>query len=163
MEYIDNTQIRARPLYRGLMRSFIVAGAFAAIAAALLLMNVYYIDTIDKRQVKQLQELQLHYESQPQSDAIARRIRAFDARIRRDALRRQHFGQVGAVYCIVGIVAAFACFLIAKMMLQPEPAIPKQPVCAGEFLVWAKQTRIAVATAAAAIAAAGLFFVLHQS
>jgi hypothetical protein len=163
MAYIDNTQIMARPLYRGLMRCFIVAGVFAVIAAALLLVNAYYIETIDGQRVKQLQELQLQYDAQPQSDALAKKIRAFDARIRRDALRRQGFGQVGAVYFIVGIVSAFTCLLITRMMLQPEPIIPKQPICAGEFIVWAKQTRITVAAVAAVIAAVGLFFVFYNS
>ena len=162
MDYIDNTQIRARPLYRGLIRCFVAAGAFAVMTAALLLVNVYYSEKIDTQNVKQLQKMQRQYDSRPYSEALAGKIRAFDARIRRDALRRRGFGQVGAVYCIVGLVTAVGCFLIARMMLRPEPTIPKQPICAGEFLQWAKQTRIAIAITAAIIAAVGLFFVLRK-
>jgi len=163
MAYIDNAQIKARPLYRGLMRCSAAAGLFAAVAGALLLISAFHGDRIEAQNVKQLRKIQRQYDALPHSDAAAGKIRALDVVIRREALRRQGFSRLMAIYCIVALVTSVGCLLIAKMMMLPEPAIPKQPICAGEFIQWAKLTRMAITVAAVVLAALGLFFAFHTS
>jgi hypothetical protein len=99
------------------------------------------------------------YEARPHKDALAQKIRVLDVQIRRDELGRQRFGQTGKVYFAAGILTAVVCLLVAKMLLRPEPVIPKKPLCAGDFSGNARNTRIAVAAVAAVIAASGLVFV----
>jgi hypothetical protein len=86
MEYIDNIEIKSRPLYQGLMGAATVAVVFAAIAAALLVMNAYAIEKIMPQKARQLSEMQKQFDLCPNDEVLAGQIRLLDAQIRRDEL-----------------------------------------------------------------------------
>jgi outer membrane protein assembly factor BamB len=163
MDYIDNTEIKSRPLYQGLMGAATVAAVFAVIAAALLAVNAYSIETAAPQKAGQLSAMEKQFDVQPNNEKLAEQIRTLDAQIRRDELRRQHFGHTGAIYFIVCLLAGAGSFAAARLMLSPAPAIPTQPVCSGESIRRAVQARTAVTVVLAVIAATGLFFTLRES
>jgi outer membrane protein assembly factor BamB len=163
MEYIDNIEIKSRPLYQGLMGMATVAAVFALIAAALLALNAYSIEKVAPQKAGQLQEMQKQFDLRPNDEALAGQVRALDVQIRRDELRRQHFGEAGVIYLIVSLFVTVGSFTTARLMLGPAPAVPTQPVCSGETIARAMQVRTATTVVCAVIAAVGLFAILRES
>ncbi len=163
MEYIDNIEIKSRPLYQGLMGAATVAVVFAAIAAALLVMNAYAIEKVAPQKARQLSEMQKQFDLRPNDEVLAGQIRSLDAQIRRDELRRQHFGFTGVIYLVVSLLAAVLSIAAARLMLSPAPAIPTQPICSGQTIYRAMQVRMATTVVCVVIAAVALFTILRQS
>jgi outer membrane protein assembly factor BamB len=161
MDYIDNTEIKLRPAYQGLMGGAVAAAVFAGLAAALLAVNAYQIWVVEPRQAGHLLEMEKQFDTRPNDEALAGRIRDFDAQVRRDALRRQQFAHTGAMYLVGSLIVSAGCFLAGRMLLRPSPVIPAQPVCAGLQMRQAIQVRMAVTVVLAVVASAGLYAVLR--
>jgi len=161
MEYFDNKTIKTKPLYRGLTIGAGVTAVFAVIMAVFLLFNNYHIEKDFPENAKQLKKLQRQYKANPDNNAVVEQLRSLDAKVKHDELRRQRFGQTGSVFFTIGIIISAMCLLTARMLLHPEPKIPDQPICSGEFIQKAMQTRIALSIACAVIFAVGVFFLLY--
>jgi outer membrane protein assembly factor BamB len=161
MDYIDNTEIKLRPMYQGLMGGAVVAVVFAGLAAALLAVNAYQIRVVEPRQAAQLRGMEKQFDARANDEALAGRVRDFDAQVRRDALRWQQFAHTGAIYLVGSLIVSAGCFLAGRMLLRPSPVIPARPVCAGQQVRQAMQVRMAVTVALAIIASAGLYAILR--
>jgi outer membrane protein assembly factor BamB len=163
MDYIDNTEIKLRPTYQGLMGGAVVAAVFAALAAMLVAVNSYQIRNIEPRQAGQLREMEKQFDARANDVALAGQIRELDARIRRDALRRQQFAHAGTMYLVGSLIVSAGCFLAGRMMLRPSPVVSTQPACTGMQVHQAMQVRMAVTVVLAVVASAGLYAVLRAS
>lgn len=161
MDYIDNTEIKLRPMYQGLMGAAVVAAVFAGLAAMLLMVNAYQVQVVEPRQAGQLREMEKQFDARANDEALAGQIRDFDAQVRRDALRRQQFAHTGAMYLVSSLIVSAGCFLAGRMMLRPSPVIPARPVCAGQQVHQAVQVRMAVTVVLAVVASAGLYAILR--
>jgi len=162
MAHSDNTQTRSNPVYRGIVVWGIIALACSALIAAILLFSSFHLKSSLKQHTADLNTMRQKYESAPHSATLAQNIRELDTRVRRDALRTLKFNQTGKKYFAYGLAAAFLCLAAAQLMLRPEPKMQKQQPCAGDSILLAKRTRIAVAAVTAVIAAAGLFLVFYE-
>jgi outer membrane protein assembly factor BamB len=163
MDYIDNIEIKSRPLYQGLMGAATVAAIFALIVAVLLVMNAYSIEKVAPQKAKQLEEMQKQFDLRPNDEALAGQIRTLDAQIRRDELRCQYFGGAGAIYLIVSLLVGAGSFTLARLMLSPAPVVPTEPVCSGQTIARAMQVRTGTTVVCAVIAAIALFAILRES
>jgi outer membrane protein assembly factor BamB len=163
MDYIDNIEIKSRPLYQALTATATVAAVFAAIAAVLLIANAYRIQKTIPQKTKELSRMQKQFDLRPNDEALAGQIRTLDAQVRREELRRQHFGHAGAIYLVASLLAAAGSFAITRLMLSPAPSIPTQPICTGESIRRAMQIRTAMTVVCAVIGSVALFAILRES
>ena len=163
MNYIDNIEIKTKPLFQGLMGTATVASVFAAIAAVLLIVNAYYNEKVIPQIDEQLHQLQKQFDLRPSDETLAGQIRTLDAKLRRDELRCQEFGQTGAVYFIVSLLVSAAAFAIARLMLRPSPTVPTGAVCSGLSVQRAMQVRTATTIICAVIAAVALYMTLRHT
>lgn len=147
-------------MYQGLIACSIVGMVFAGLAAILLIVNAYQIEKVAPAKTEQLLQMQKQFDLQPNHETLAGQIRALDAQIRKDELRRQRFGQTGVIYLVVSLVVGIGSMTAARMMLSPAPAIPTHPICIGQSVQRAMQVRTSTTIVCAVIAAAALFAVL---
>ncbi len=160
MDYIDNTQIKMRPLYQGLMGCSVVATVLGVVAAVLLAVAGYQIRVTDPAQTDLLQKQKEQLQAKPSDQALAEKIRDLDARVRRNELRRQQFIHTGTIYLAGSIVIAAVCFIVARSMLNPAPVVPTVDTCPAEQVQRARQTRLAVTVTLALLGAVGLYAAL---
>lgn len=161
MDYLDNTQIKMRPLYQGLMGCSVVATVLGVVAAVLLAVAGYQIRVTDPAQATLLQKYKEQLQAKPSDEALAEKIRDLDARVRRNELRRQQFIHTGTLYFAGSIVIAAVCFIAARSMLKPAPVVPRADLCPGEQIQRARQTRLAVTITLALLGALGLYAALR--
>lgn len=160
MDYLDNTQIKMRPLYQGLMGCSVVATVLGVVAAVLLAVAGYQIRVTDPAQAALLQTYKEQLQTKPSDQVLAEKIRDLDARVRRNELRRQQFIHTGTIYFAGSIVIAAVCFIAARSMLKPAPVVPTADICPGEQIQRARQTRLAVTVTLALLGALGLYAAL---
>ncbi|MEN6306719.1 MAG: PQQ-binding-like beta-propeller repeat protein [Anaerohalosphaeraceae bacterium] len=157
MEYIDNSQIKMRPLYQGLMGCSVVATALGVVAAVLLAVAGYQIRVTDPAQAEMLQKMKEQLQTRSSDEALAGQIRDLDALVRRNELRRQQFIHTGTIYLAGSIIVAAVCFIAARSMLKPAPVVPTADTCPAEQIQRARQTRLAVTVTLAVLGAVGLY------
>ncbi len=160
MELVDNTEIKARPVYQGLIGAAIVAAVFAAIAAALLATTSYQITFEAPKQALKLHAMQEQLQARLFDEALTGQIRMLDEHIRRDELRCQRFIETGGLYFAGSTLIAVVCFMATRLMLRPAPIIPTEEPCSGLQIQQAMRVRLVVTIAMISLAAAGLYVIL---
>lgn len=163
MELLDNSEIKARPLYQGLMGAAVVAAVFAGIAAVLLAIAGYQITVVAPQKAADLLNMQQELQTRSYDETLINQIRTLDEQIRRDELRRQRFIGTGGLYFAGSMVIAVICFLATRLMLSPAPTIPAEEPCTGQQIQDAARVRFAVTVATVILAAGGLYVILTLS
>jgi outer membrane protein assembly factor BamB len=160
MEIFDNTEIKARPLYQGLIGAAVVAAVFAVIAAVLLAITGYRITGEAPKQAGKLRAMQEQLQTRSFDAALTEQIRTVDEQIRRDELRCQRFIETGGLYFAGSTLVAVICFMATRVMLRPAPIIPAEESCSGLQIQQAMRVRLAVTVVVVLLAATGLYVIL---
>lgn len=160
MDIVDNTEIKARSLYQGLIGAAIVAAMFAAIAAVLLAMTSYHLALKAPKQAARLHNMQEQLQTRSFDELLTEQIRRLDEQIRRDELRRQRFIETGGLYFAGSTLVAVVCFMTTRLMLRPSPTISAEEPCPGLQIQQAMRVRLAVTVVMILLAAGGLYVIL---
>lgn len=105
----------------------VVAGVFAAVVAALMVVDALRSQAEDMRTADRLAELKVALRDRPADESLKERIRALDVELRRSFFRHTHAVATGRWLLLAG-VGAFLIALKSAMVLRRGLPMPKAAV-----------------------------------
>ena len=147
------TQADEHPWPQALVRTAIVSGAFCAVVAVLLVINLFQSRALDPLKAPRLKDLKARLVNQPDNEALKKQVRALDLDYRAAHARRVALQQRGGWLLIGGgVVFLFAMQAALYRKKLPRPQKPVRQHADDERATM--DTRWAVAAVGVALGAA---------
>lgn len=160
--HVDDNSVEAKAAntwYQTAVNSAVVAGVFALIVLALLVVNYVQIKVVDPVRAEKLEIMKLKLADQLDNQELLTKIRETDLQIRRDKIQRLAFAHRGG-WLLLGSLAVFLIAVKYAVSCRKRLPAPQAPSGAGDeqvrqatFARWAVTAGLVVFSSLAAFLA----------